>query len=266
LEPLFKLFDDVFSHAGMILRELPDDGNLLVVFDAGVLVRALNAVKSIRILLEQAHWELASGASRQLFELLVNMEYLASEPDRNEASRRYAAFGVLQLARQQLAELEYAERTGRSIDADRKNTIEELLEKSFDEFRAKDGGWVPSWSGRPTRQLAEVSEKPLREEQYRLLFAPWSEQIHASPGAVIQSIFGQMGRTAEDVIEDDDRQIVEVASMAIGLFVEIWFVLPNVTPLDRAVVADWMDKVGSIARDQGAVIPGPESRVRGSHL
>lgn len=266
MKPLFKIFDEVFSHTDRLLSELPDKGDRLVLFDAGILTRALNTLKSIKILLEPAHWELASAGARQLFELLVNMEYLASQSDREEASRRYAAFGVMQLARQRLNELEYAESTGRTIDARYKRKVEEFLDNTFREFRTKDGGWAPSWSGRPTRQLAEASSKPLREEQYRLLFVSWSEQTHASPGAVVDNILGPIGRTAQQVIASDDREIVEVASISIGFLIEIWFELPNITPLDPAIAAQWMGRIAEIAREQGAAIPGPEPPMRGSHL
>lgn len=266
MKPLFKIFDEVFSHTDRILSELPDKANPLVLFDAGILMRALNTLKSIKILLEPAHWELASAGARQLFELLVNMEYLASQPNRDEASRRYTGFGVMQLARQRLSELEYAEKTGRTVDPRHKRKIEELLDKTFSEFRTRNGGWAPSWSGRPTRQLAEASSKPLRKEQYRLLFVSWSEQTHASPGAMVDNILGPIGRTAQEVVANDDREIIEVASISIGFLIEIWSELPNVTPLDPAIATPWMGKIAEIAREQGAAIPGPESPVRGSHL
>jgi hypothetical protein len=266
LKSLFRVFDDISAHTDHILRELPAPVEHLTMFDAGVLMRALNTLKSIRILLEQAHWELASAGARQLFELLVNIEYLTRMPDRDEAGRRYVAFGILQLARQQLAEMEYAERTGRTIDGDRKAGIEAMLDNAFAEFRTKDGGWAKSWSGRPVRQLAEASSKPLRAEQYQLLFGPWSEQVHASPGALIDGILGPIGLTAERIIKDDDRQIVEVASISITFFIEIWTELPNILPLPAEVATDWMGKIVAAAREQGAAIPGPASTVRGSHL
>ena len=64
-------------------------------FDAGMLSRGSNALKSVRLLCEQAHWEFAAGVVRQLFELVLNMEYLGTLPDRDAAIFRYAKYGLL---------------------------------------------------------------------------------------------------------------------------------------------------------------------------
>lgn len=57
-------------------------------------MRGVNAVKSTRLLLEHAHWESAAGPVRQLFELLINLEHIAADPDRDAAVFRYAKFGA----------------------------------------------------------------------------------------------------------------------------------------------------------------------------
>lgn len=62
-------------------------------------------MKSTRLLLEHAHWETAAGPVRPLFELLVNLEHVAAEPDREAAVFRYAKFGLLQAVRRQRTQL-----------------------------------------------------------------------------------------------------------------------------------------------------------------
>lgn len=254
LKPLFTLFSDVSKAGNEALSETTEPENPAVRFDAGILTRGLNTLASIRILLEQAHWELASAGTRQLFELLVNMEYLNSQEDWEEASLRYAKFGLLQLARQQEMEMEYAAKTGRPVDEKRKKTIQELLASpSFAEFRGKNGHWVHSWSGKNVRQLAEASERPIRTDQYKQLFSAWSEQTHASPGAILANI---MPRQGEDVIGEimasDDREVIQVAGMALTLFFELWWQLSNVVALDHGKAAAWMERFAEEAQKHGA--------------
>ena len=78
LKPLFALLGDIIKAADMALASTPIVDQQLTTFDAAMFTRGINAMKSLRIQLEQAKWETAVGASRQLFELLVNMEYLGS--------------------------------------------------------------------------------------------------------------------------------------------------------------------------------------------
>lgn len=54
-------------------------------------------MKAVRTLLEQGHWEPAVGVTRQLFELLVNMEYLGAMENREEGALLFARFGLLQM-------------------------------------------------------------------------------------------------------------------------------------------------------------------------
>jgi hypothetical protein len=256
LKSLFKVFDEIINGCNKSLIGTPNPLSPIVRFDAAVLLRGLNTLRSIRILLEQAHWELASAGARQLFELLVNMEHLNSRPDREEASLRYSKFGLMQMTRQQQQQLEYALKTGRTVNQTRKKTIDRLLKENFPEFLGKDGRWVSSWSGKNTRQLAEGSTRDIRTDQYELLFSAWSEQTHASPGALLGNIFSLAGSKAiEEIVADDDREIIEVAGVSISLFFELWWALPNVVPLDSQTAAGWMEKFADEARKRGAPIP-----------
>lgn len=67
-------------------------------FDMAVFVRANNLVKASRTLFADGHWEVAASAARQLFELLVNVEYLLNQPQPAGERLRYAKFGLLQYA------------------------------------------------------------------------------------------------------------------------------------------------------------------------
>jgi hypothetical protein len=64
-------------------------------FDVGILLRASNALKAIRVLCAERYWEFAVATVRQLFELVINMEQLAAQPDREEAIFRHAKYGLL---------------------------------------------------------------------------------------------------------------------------------------------------------------------------
>lgn len=193
-----------------------------------------------------------------MFELLVNMEYLASQPAREAASLRYAKFGLMQAARQQLGQLEYTERTGREINLKRKRRIEEMLAKSFPDLKNSSGGWVPSWSGKNVRQLAEASPFDLRADQYQMLFSAWSEQAHASPGALLDGIFLRVGDEAKDQIAaDEDREVIEIAGISITMFLQLWWALPDVPALDKGLAAGWLEDFSEEARRHGAPLPLP---------
>lgn len=222
-------------------------------FDLSVLMRASNTLKGIRILLESSHWELASAGARQLFELLVNIEYIGSKPDREKATLRYAKFGLLQMALHELKSIEYDAKTGRTIDKVRKANVEKLLDQGFREFSKPKGRWATNWSGKNTWQLAKLSKLPLRQDQYRLLFGPWSEQTHGSPGAVVPNLFERLDEDGfEGAIRNEDRESVELASLAVSLTIEIWQQLPNVAPLDLAKAAGWLAQLRAIAESVGA--------------
>jgi hypothetical protein len=253
LGALFDLLEEIALAGEAVLVGTPNAIEPPVRFDLSVLMRAINTLKGIRILLESSHWELASAGARQLFELLVNIEYIGSKPDREKATLRYAKFGLLQIALHELKSIEYDEKTGRTIDKVRKANVEKLLGQGFREFSKPKGRWTTSWSGKNTWQLSKLSKHSLRQDQYRLLFGPWSEQTHGSPGAVIPNLFDRLDDDGFDgAILKEDRASVELASMAVSLTIEIWQQLPNAAPLDPAQAAGWLARLRAIAESVGA--------------
>jgi uncharacterized protein DUF5677 len=234
----------------------------LVMFDAAMLVRGTNALKAVRLLCEQAHWEFAAGILRQMFELVINMEYLAEQPDRDAAIFRYAEFGLYQKVLHQHLNLLYDQKTGRTIDTERQAVLGQMLEQTFPEFRRVDDKGklhvAPSWSGHSARHLAEQSKHRLRADQYELMFATWSEQAHAAPAALMDNIF-PANRAIDDVVASDDARIAETVTVAITLFLELWMLLPNVPESDPLQRLEWTSRMTAEAQNHGAPSPAPPS-------
>lgn len=257
---LFKLLIDLPHGAESALRtvELPEDDSQrrLVMFDAAVLLRASNALKAVRLLCEEAHWEFAAPILRQLFELVVNMEYLGKQPDRGSAIFRYSKYGLLQEVQRQYLTLLYDQKTGRTIDTTRLATLERMLAQSFPEFRrvTTQGKvhWLPSWSGHTARYLAEQSAHRLRVDQYELLFSAWSEQAHAAPAALLDNMFP---RPAEEILASEDPEVIQTVIMAVTFFLEVWAFLPNVPQAEAAQRLDWINAAIAEARRHGAPFP-----------
>lgn len=230
----------------------------LFMFDAGMLARGSNALKAVRLLCEQAHWEFAAGVVRQLFELVLNMEYLGTLPDRDAAIFRYAKYGLLQKVRHQHLNLLYNQKTGRPIDEERLATLAQMLEQTFPEFRSVDDKgkvhWHKTWSGHTARYLAEKSTHPRREDQYYLMFVTWSEQAHGAPAALMENLFPRVA-AVEDVVAEDDARIAETVTMAITLFLELWMLLPHVPQVDPAQAVEWTTALLKEARNHGAPAP-----------
>lgn len=242
------------------LAQTPADGSELVRLDAEVLMRGVNAVKSTQLLLEHAHWETAAGPVRQLFELLVNMEHVAAEPDRDAAVFRYAKFGLLQAVRSQRAQLAYGEATGRPVDQSRVAILDKMLEHTFPEFRKVSAKgkvvWDASWCGKNIKALARSSSNALREAHYEQLFVLWSEQVHAAPGTLMGGIFPSGGAMeAAEIMALDDRHVAQTGSMAVTLFIELWRTLPTVAPLDAKTMLEWTTGLIRQATALGASFP-----------
>lgn len=248
LRSLFTALEAAAEHGDDAMLRIGEVDEL-VRFDAALLVRGVNALKSVRLLLEQAHWEFAAAAVRQLYELVLNVEYLADQPDREAAALRYTKFGLLQAVRHQHASILYAQRTGRPIDTERLATLDSMLEHTFPEYRLKDRSdgsrrWAPSWSGKNIRQLAEASSNSLRKDQYELLFTVWSEETHAAPSAMLDGVLRRADADwIEDAVATDDTEIVETAAVALTLFFELWSALPHLPPFDREKVGGWMREI-----------------------
>lgn len=207
---------DSATSAALALRYDRADASV-VQLEVAVFGRGLNALKAVRVLCENAHWEFATPAVRQLFELALSMEQVDG-PNRRQALAAYQSFGLLQLLRAEVGHLEYDQKTGRAFDAERLASGRALLDSSiFDEFRTqqKGGGtgWVRSWARKSTREMADASPHTIRVDQYRHLFSSWSEQTHGTPSAILQSFM--FGGAVADVVARDEVRIAETVGSAV---------------------------------------------------
>lgn len=258
LKPLFDLVIDVCGtaeHALFTMKGPDSTRRQFVQFDGTFLIRGSNALKAIRLLCEEAHWEFAASAVRQLFELVLNAEHIARDPDREAAMLRYAKFGLLQMVREQQATLIYERETGRPIDLERLGLLDSMLERSFPEFRHVGSTghvtWDKSWSGIDARRLAQMSSRRIRPHQYTLLFSSWSEQAHAAPGALIDDLMRSQ-IDVDQILATDEVRIAETIGTAVSLFLELWALLPNVPPADAQQQQAWLASLIKSAERYGA--------------
>ena len=249
LKAVVQLLDEVDEEAhDAARRSFPAVHSPLFDFDQGVLVRGINTLKSVRLLVENGHWEMAHSLLRQLLELLTNIEFLSKMQDRSGATLQYLRYGLLQKTTEQILTMQYDEATGRPIDPERLAKLEAFRQgPTFDEFKAKtkDGSlkFVSSWCRKNMKELCEASDSPLRNSQYELLYSPWSEQVHAAPGALIDSMFRNKGAGWQElVIEEDEVRIHEAVSMAISLFIELRRFLPAIDAPDPDKAYDWLER------------------------
>jgi hypothetical protein len=235
-------------------RPSSEPASRLFLFDACVLIRGINALKSVRLLCEEGQWELAVGIVRQLFELVLNMEHLATYDDRAGGIVRYAKYGLMQSLERERGQLLYDKKSGRAIDEERLQLVMDSLEESFPEFRTRtSNGKIDRrhyWSGRTVRKLAQESPHPMRMDQYDLLFTPWSDEAHAAPGALIASMFPRTF-SRERIIANDSIRISETLMMALNFFVELWSLLPHVPQVPHEQILAWLSAATDEARKFG---------------
>jgi hypothetical protein len=264
LGPLFELLDEITWAADETISKVTEV-TYESRFDIAILVRGINILKAVKVLTEAGHWEMAAAPTRQLFELVINMEWLAAMPDRSAAGLTYTKFGLLQSARSDLAHMLYAESTGRPIDAERKRRLEGALSGvMFEEFKTKkraDGsqGWASSWNRKNAKEMADASPSKMQPYLYSLLFSDWSEEAHATPGALLDSILRDPKAGWEiDFIEDEAIETAQIIGMAISLFFNLFFVLPLVPDLGVDRVLDWTTRLGDFTVENFAPNPpGP---------
>lgn len=233
LRPFIKIVNDVATSAEQTLLATPNSSQQLVRFDTQVLMRGLNSLKAVRVLLEQGYWEYGVVVSRQLFELLVNVEYLGKMPDREEATLQFARYGLLQFLRAEQRKIAYDEEKSRPVNAEHKAMVEQHLDQDFMDFRSntKDGsvGWVNSWCRKDTAALAKESADSMRVYQYDMLYRVWSEQTHAAPGALIKDIFRDTSPGwVEQTVAENESWSKETFAFAIQFFLALWLHLPHV--------------------------------------
>lgn len=243
----FQIIGDVAEEADLCVPRVTVDAESGRVF-AAMFVRGSNCLKSVRAQLEHAHWETAAGTSRQLFELLLNAEYLVMSDDREGLAFRYAKFGLLQMVLHQRATMAYDEKRGRPVDDERRKVLDGWLAgPAFEEFRAAKthDGWATTWSGKSAWNLASLSSNSLRRDQYNLMFRSWSEQAHAAPGALLPGIFPRGGPGwASEVVAEDDARVLETIAMTVTFFLELWYLLPPFTQLlDSARALEWTTRL-----------------------
>jgi hypothetical protein len=245
LAKLFKLMGQVTEAAQKAVLSTPDATEPVVRFDIEVLLRGANSVKAVRVLLEQGHWEHAVGITRQLFELLVNMEYLGKQSDRGEATLRFARFGLLQFVLAEQRKIEYDQGKGRPIDPAKAALVDHHLMNDFTDFQAKpkpDGSvrWVDSWCRQKVQYLAEQSGDPMRVHQYEILFRVWSEEAHATPGALIKSLFRDNDDGWVDrAIAENDQWSKDTLCFTLMFFMRLWLELPHVSK-DVQQIDGWL--------------------------
>jgi hypothetical protein len=253
----FATLKDAAAAGDAVLAQPP--AGHLIAFDQAILLRAVNALKSARLLLEAAHWEFAAAPARSLFELVVNLEYVNAQPNREQAAFRFAKFGVLQMIQSQLETAAYERQTGRPVDDERVAVLGRMLEVDYREFRvgkSEKPQWARTWSGKSTRDLAFASpSQPLRQAQYRQLFVAWSEQLHAAPAALLDGFFPRPGETLEKLMAEEDTRIAETGAMCVTLFLELWHLLPTLPTLERERIAGWRADLAAEARALGAPDP-----------
>jgi hypothetical protein len=263
LQPLFDLAHDVAASSEEAVAAAAETEDYGTRFDSYVLERGIKGLKSAQLLISSGYWEHATAVARQLFEMLVNMEHLATSADRESALKLYNSFGLLQFFLAEMRRIDYEKDHGRPADTRWESSVKDALSRYFDHFKLpprSDGKprWRSSWSGKTTRALAESSTDPMRALQYELLFTAWSEQTHATPGVFTTELFDRFEEevAAEAFAEIEEalrpsvalltgvgRREAQTLAMTIVLFLQLWQRLPGVVPPRAEDVDSWLSRV-----------------------
>ncbi|MGC9443114.1 DUF5677 domain-containing protein [Streptomyces sp. WG5] len=227
------LLREVAVAAEGAIRVTPDASDRLVRFDLEILMRGSNSLKAMMVLLEQGYWEHAVAIVRQLFELLVNMEHLAQQEDREAGALLFARYGMLQMIQAHHRRLTYEKDTGRQVDEELFAQLGWWLENEFTDFRAKTKNdsvkWVSSWCRQTALDLAKASSDSMRVNQYNILYRVWSEEVHAAPGALISNMFRDVeDGWVERTVSENERRSREAAFLGVAFFLALWMQLPHV--------------------------------------
>ncbi len=269
--PLLGVADEVISAAEQASKSSAGAEEYSVLFDKSVLKRGIKGLDSVRLLIDAGHWEYATSATRQLFELLVNMEHLGSFADRDEALRIYNGFGLMQYFLAESLRIEFEKKRGRPTGSSWELSVRNFLDNNCAHFKLPpraDGTvrWRKSWSGKTTRALAELSPDPMRVPQYELLFSTWSEQTHATPGAFATGLFIEYeDEIIAEALSKIDRIPLEISQVLAGarlrqvqtlgvttlFFLQIWHQLPKVPQPDSIQSNKWNAIIKNYARGKG---------------
>lgn len=210
LRGYFVALDAVIEDLNSVLSR--DQGAVTEQFAVRLAIAAKSQtlLQGARLLLEESHWELASSAARQLFELLVTIEYLLQRPDTDAAWDSYRRFGIASEIRGTKRKLEYAIANGYPDDDDLTAFDAALSNPSFDEFKDKSGELRREWAERTVRDRANLTAH--RRQQYDYYYRSWSEEAHASSPEIVRAYVPRAAGGALDAIlgsgERDTRQLI----------------------------------------------------------
>jgi hypothetical protein len=93
---------------------------------------------------------------------------------------------------------------------------------------------------------------------YEHLFRRWSEEAHAAPSTIIREMFRGTSQDSwiNDVLEEDQKEIGEVLTMTVVLFLELEAALPYAPSLSWEQKLAWTDALMDETRKRGWAPPG----------
>lgn len=185
--------------------------------------RALTLLQAARLLLEEGHWEVATGVARQLFEVLLNVEHVLAQSDPASAWDRYRRYGEAATLQAGLRKLKYAGQLGYADTDGEAEKIEGLLaDAAYAEFKTGQGVVRPNWSGKKVAALARDSPREGRGDQYEFYYRTWSEQAHGSSSTLIEMLIPQPESGAhERILAGVARESRHLIVMLLILFADL---------------------------------------------
>lgn len=268
LRPFFRVLSEVTRSGDIAAADFVRGRDLEGVerFDTGVFLRGVNILKGVHVLCEQGHWEMASGLGRQLFELVLNVEWMAAQENREAATLRFSHYGLLQSLISRLESLRDTEISGRAVNDSAVRKVRDYIESdAFSEFQVQkqsDGSYryAKSWNGLNAWQMAKASDQSMRLRQYRMLFVRWSEEAHGAPGALVPAMFGPSGPDwTREVLRQDESTIAQLIVMVLTLFQELDYFLPSGPGLGASYVS-WLARLRDVAVNDFGVTGWTEAR------
>ena len=217
-------------------------GNSVHYIKTGLATRALNLIRSIRLLTENDHWEDGAILTRSLFEILINTEeILRDDVSAEERAQCYLKFGELQKYLNRKNTIEYDIQRGsfsgdanlfRELDAQVPLRFKEFLLKSRRGKSKNNVRWANSWCGKTVKELANVSKNPMRAHQYRIIYSFTSNFAHGGPIVLSSVIFHgeDFEQSKAEFESSEEKNIVEFVSLAISFCTEIFLLVGDVFP------------------------------------
>lgn len=200
-----------------------------------MLARVAETLLATVLLVEHSHWTAAAGTTRQLFELLLNLEHLANYADREAGIVRYRNFGEFQQLRGRIEKLKFIRESGHILDeSQEQGYLAKLNEDRFKLFiqrldkETQAPMWATSWSGHKIYKLCTLSVHRMGTDQYNLLFVEWSELAHAAPGATMAP--DKSEEDASRIHSDATLRGSELLYVSMGFLIELWDLLPGAPP------------------------------------